>query len=100
MKLSDINMSGNKIVIEGIGIPIRDYDCEGILCLDKVKVNGVENDMYIIDITDFFDEHAPMCASYGEVCSLKDIKCKHRVNDICKPPIYKFKITVEFERVK
>jgi len=100
LKLSDINMSGNKIVIEGIGIPIRDYDCNGILCLDKVKVNGVENDMYIIDITDFFDEHAPTCASYGEVCSSKDIKCKHRVNDICKPPIYKFKITVEFERMK
>ena len=100
MKLSDINMSGNKIVIEGIGIPIRDYDCEGILCLDKVKVNGVENDMHIIDITDFFDEHAPTCVNYGGVCSSKDIKCKHRVNDICKPPIYKFKITVEFERVK
>ena len=93
-------MSGNKIVIEGVGIPIRDYDCEGIWCLDKVKVNGVEKDMYIIDITDFFDERAPMCASYEKVCSLKDIKCKHRVNGICKPPIYKFKITVEFERMK
>ena len=100
-------------VTEGVGAFVADYDGDFLKACEGAAFSDGHAHLYLEGLLpENIPESTESCAEYGRLCIFfktkgvhsflpEDDPCKYYSEDgICRPPIFKFKITVEIDEVK